>query len=84
LGSELAVLVPACGAEVEPGWVLSTRHSSLILLTLAKVVKSLPAIRSMTSRPRAASRRSPDADSEPSGKANAAATLNRSGVFGVI
>jgi len=51
---------------------------------LASVVKSLPAIRSITSRPRALSRRKPDAVIEPSGKATAAATLRRSGVSGSI
>jgi hypothetical protein len=51
---------------------------------LAKVVKSFPATRSITRRPRSASRRSPDAVIEPSGKASAAATPSRSGVSGVI
>ena len=37
----------------------------------------------MTRRPRSASRRSPDAVIEPSGKASAAATPSRSGVSGV-
>jgi hypothetical protein len=50
---------------------------------LAKVVKSFAAMRSMTSRPRAASRRNPDAVIEPSGKASAAAISNRRGVSGV-
>jgi hypothetical protein len=44
----------------------------------------LPATRSMTSRPRAASRRRPDAVIELSGKASAAATLSRSGVSGLM
>jgi len=51
---------------------------------LAKVVKSFPATRSITSRPRSASRRSPAAVTEPSGKAIAAAIPSRSGVSGVI
>jgi hypothetical protein len=38
----------------------------------------------MTRRPRSPSRRSPDADMEPSGKASAAAIPSRSGVSGVI
>jgi hypothetical protein len=51
---------------------------------LAKVVKSFPAIRSMTRRPRAPSRRNPAAVIEPSGKASVAAISSRSGVSGVI
>jgi hypothetical protein len=51
---------------------------------LANVVKSLPAIRSITRRPRAPSRRSPDAVIDPSGNATAAAISSRSGVSGVI
>jgi hypothetical protein len=51
---------------------------------LAKVVKSLPAIRSITRRPRAPSRRSPASVIEPSGKASVAAISSRSGVSGVI
>jgi hypothetical protein len=51
---------------------------------LAKVVKSLPAIRSITRRPRVPSRRSPAAVIEPSGKASVAAISSRSGVSGVI
>lgn len=39
-------------------------------------------MRSITSRPRAHSRRKPDADIEPSGNAIAAATASRSGVLG--
>jgi hypothetical protein len=41
-------------------------------------------MRSMARRPRAPSRRSPDAVIEPSGKASAAAISSRSGVSGVI
>src|SRR5450631_3593455 len=44
-------------AEPQPGTLASTRHSSLIRLIFASVVKSFLAIRSMTSLPRAASRR---------------------------
>jgi hypothetical protein len=43
----------------------------------------LPATRSMTRRPRCASRRNPLAVIELSGKASAAATLSRSGVSGL-
>jgi hypothetical protein len=50
----------------------------------ARVVKSFPATRSMVSRPRAASRRNPDAAIEPSGKASNAATESRKGVVLVI
>jgi hypothetical protein len=50
---------------------------------LAKVVKSFPAIRSITRRPRLPSRRNPDAVIEPSGKARAAAISIRKGVSGV-
>jgi hypothetical protein len=46
---------------------------------LWSVVKSLPAMRSMMSRPRAASRRRLDAVTPPSGNASAAAVLSRSG-----
>jgi hypothetical protein len=45
-------------------------------------VKSFPATRSITSRPRIASRRKPDAVMLPSGKASAAAILKRSGASG--
>jgi hypothetical protein len=41
-------------------------------------------MRSTTRRPRALSRRSPDAVIDPSGKASAAAISSRSGVSGVI
>ena len=41
-------------------------------------------MRSITRRPRSASRRSPDAVIDPSGNAIAAATPSRSGVSGVI
>jgi hypothetical protein len=51
---------------------------------LRNVVKSFPATRSMTRRPRSASRRSPAAVIDPSGKAMAAAIASRSGVSGVI
>src|SRR5262245_5997706 len=52
------------------GWA---RHFSLMVAMAASVVKSLPAMRSITSRPRAASRRNPDAVIAPPGKATAAA-----------
>ncbi len=41
-------------------------------------------MRSTTRRPRLASRRSPEAVIDPSGKAKAVATLSRSGVSGLI
>jgi hypothetical protein len=50
----------------------------------SKVVKSLPAMRSRTSRLRVASRRRPDAVIEPFGNAIRAASARRSGVSGLI
>jgi hypothetical protein len=49
---------------------------------LDKVTKSFPAMRSITSRPRIASRRSPEAVMLPSGNASTAAAFKRSGVSG--
>lgn len=67
---------------VQPGSFAWTRHSSLICLMSSSVVKSLPAMRSMHSRPRAASRLSADAVSDPSGNASLAATERRIGASG--
>jgi hypothetical protein len=47
-----------------------------------KLVKSLPAMRSIRSRPRAASRRNPDMVIDPSGNANFAAIESRRGASG--
>src|SRR5262249_59206780 len=63
------------------GWA---RHFSLMLAMAASVVKSLPAMRSIMSRPRAASRRNPEAVIAPPGNATAAAMSNLSGSFGPI
>src|SRR5436190_23273733 len=79
-----AALAPSGRTEPQAGTFASTRHKALIRSILAKVVKSLPATRSITRRPRSASRRSPDAVIEPSGKASAAAISSRSGVSGLI
>lgn len=56
-----------------------TRHDSLMASMLFKVVKSLPAMRSIRRRPRAASRRSPDTLIDPSGNASFAAIASRRG-----
>jgi len=77
-----AAVFAAGSAQPEAGALAGTRHSCLICSMLAMLVKCLLAMSSTISRPRAASRRSPDAVIEPSGKATAAATLRRSGVSG--
>jgi hypothetical protein len=79
LFDDSTVLVPSRWLQPEPGAFGSTRHRFLISLMALSVVKSFPAIRSIASRPRAASRRNPLPVIEPSGKASAAATASRSG-----
>src|SRR5262245_36132257 len=69
----------AGGLEPEARAFASTRHSSLIRSIAASVVKSLPAICSMTSRPRAASRRNPLTVMPPWGNAARTASDNRNG-----
>jgi len=79
---DVAFSVSSFPTEPETGAFRSSRHSSLILSMLASVVKSLPATRSMTRRPLLASRRNPVTVIVPSGKAIAAAMLNRRGASG--
>src|SRR3954469_25625072 len=67
------------GLEPEAGGFGVTRHLSNILLIAASVVMSLPAMRQISRRPRAASRRKPRAPTDPSGKASSAAKSSRSG-----
>jgi hypothetical protein len=64
---------------VEPGSLVWTRQNSLIRSMSASVVKSFPAIRSITSLPRRASLRRPETVIDPSGNASAAAVDNRIG-----
>jgi hypothetical protein len=78
-----AFLVSAFPAEPKSSSFGCNWHNSLMRSMLAKVVKSFPAMRSMTRRPRAPSRRSPAAVIEPSGNAITAAISNRSGVSDV-
>ncbi len=70
------VLLGAATCETSFG---GTRHSTRIFSIAASVVKSFPAIRSMTSRPRAASRRKLATVMPPAGKARRAASASRSG-----
>jgi hypothetical protein len=70
--------------EPQSGSVGTTRHNSLIRSIAARVVKSLPAIRSISKRPRRASTRSDFTVMEPSGNARAAAVFSRNGVDGVM
>jgi acetyl/propionyl-CoA carboxylase alpha subunit len=57
LGNELSSLVSSTPFEQASAFA-GTRHNSLMSSMLFKVVKSLPAMRSIRRRPRAASRRS--------------------------
>ena len=82
--AERAVGVSLFGSKPQASSFSGTRHRSLICSICASVVKSLPAMRSTISRPRAASRRNPEAVIEPSGNAIAAAMPSRSGVLGPI
>src|SRR5262245_23484113 len=84
LFDDSTVLISPRWLKPEPGAFASTRHCFLISLIARRVVKSLPAIRSIVSLPRAASRRSPLAVIEPSGNASAAATLSRIGTSSPI
>src|SRR4051812_38921084 len=70
-------------AFVESRAFADTRHSSLMRSICASVVKSLPAMRSITSRPRNASLRSPELVIDPSGNANEAAVDSRMGSSGL-
>jgi hypothetical protein len=81
--AEGAIEVPLFWPKPKADSFCGTRHNSLIRSIFLSVVKSFPAIRSITSLPRAASRRRLEALTEPSGYANAAATLSRSGVSAV-
>jgi hypothetical protein len=75
--SERAVGVSVLGTKPETDSFWGTRHKALIFSISASVVKSLPATRSITSRPFAASLRNPLAVIDPSGNASAAATSSR-------
>jgi len=61
-----------------------TRHRSLIESMAASVVKSLPPILSIASRPLAPSRRKVAAVTPPPGKASSAARARRNGVLGLM
>ena len=82
--SEGTIGISVLGAKPETDAFCGTRHNALISSMAASVVKSLPATRSITSRPFAASLRNPLAVIDPSGNASAAAISSRSGVFGWI
>jgi hypothetical protein len=73
---------PVPGPKPEMGTFASTRHLSRILLMSASVVNALPAMISIASLPRRASRRKLFSVMLPSGKQSAAATDNRKGVSG--
>jgi hypothetical protein len=68
----------------ESGWFGDCRHRTLISSIAASVVNCLPAILSTASRPRAASRRKPEAVIPPPGKASSAALERRSGACGLM
>src|SRR5690242_19401828 len=82
--SGAAADIRPCGPLVQAGTFGVTRHSSLMARISASVVYSLPAICSVVRRPLLRSRRSPDADIDPSGNATFAARASLRGVSGPI
>jgi hypothetical protein len=82
--NDFSACISAGWSEPKTGTFAGTRHFSIISWIAAKVVKSLPAIRMIASRPRDASRRSPETVMPPCGKAIATASASRNGASGAI